>query len=402
MQKRKLAIVNVFFPPQEIGGATRVVADQVDILLRDYKDQFELVVFTTEAEFSEPYHQLTVYPYQGIPVYKATCIFREHMDWHPRDPEMGKLFDKFLEYEQPDLIHFHCIQRLTGSVIEAAVERKIPYWVTVHDAWWISDYQFLVDDEGGVYPDGHPDPYADIPLKKDITLGESLERRFYLKDLLHKAQGVLTVSECFADIYHKNGLPQTQVNKNGISSKVNWQPKNTGYTDKVVCAHIGGMSEHKGYYLFKQAIEEVQPENIEVLVVDLSQAEGYRYRTHWQGVPVTFIGRVNKPNIVELYRKIDVLFAPSIWPESFGLVTREAAACGCWVVASDMGGIGEDIDEEKNGYKVKAGSLDALSKVVKKIDQKPKIYKKALKKTRKLRLINEQISELFQMLINVK
>lgn len=394
MQKRKLAIVNVFFPPQEIGGATRVVADQVDILRKDYKDQFDLVVFTAEAEYSQPYHQLTVYPYQGIPVYKATCIFREHMDWHPRDPEMGKLFDKFLEYEQPDLIHFHCIQRLTGSIIEATVKRNIPYWVTVHDAWWISDYQFLVDDEGVVYSDGHPDPYADISLKKGITLEESLERRFYLKDLLHKAQGVLTVSECFAGIYRKNDLMQIQVNKNGISSKVNWQPKNTDYTDKVVCAHIGGMSEHKGYHLFKQTIEEVQPENIEVLVVDLSQAEGYRYRTHWQGVPVTFIGRVNKPNIVDLYRKIDVLFAPSIWPESFGLVTREAAACGCWVVASDMGGIGEDIDEGKNGYRIPAGSLENLKNVIKIINTKYTKYKKVPLKIKSIHYIDEQVAEL--------
>ena len=148
IKKQKLAIVNVFFPPQEIGGATRVVADQFDVLLSDYQDQFDLVVFTTEEAHSEPYHQLTVYPYQGIPVYKVNCIFREHMDWYPRDENMGKVFARFLEHEQPDLVHFHCIQRLTGSIIEATIEKNIPYWVTVHDAWWISDYQFLIDDKG--------------------------------------------------------------------------------------------------------------------------------------------------------------------------------------------------------------------------------------------------------------
>ena len=398
MKKQKLAVVNVFFPPQEIGGATRVVADQVSVLLDDYSDQYDLVAFTTEESYSELSHQLIVYPYHGIPVYKANCIFREHMDWHPRDPEMVKLFRQFLEYEQPDIIHFHCIQRLTGSVIEAALDCNIPYWVTIHDAWWISDYQFLVDDKGTVYPEGHPDPYVDIALKAGVTQEESLERRSYLKKLLHKAKGVLTVSESFADIYRKNGISQIQVNKNGISSKISWQAKHTDYTDKIVCAHIGGMSEHKGYYMFKQAIEKLKLKNIEVLVVDLSQIESYVSNTFWQDVPVTFIGRASRDNIVALYRRIDVLFAPSIWPESFGLVTREAAACGCWVVASDIGGIGEDVIEGKNGYKIRVENVNALCQIIKKIDSRPSIYKGMPEKMNKRHLVNDQVSEFIRII----
>ena len=196
--------------------------------------------------------------------------------------------------------------------------RKTPYYITVHDAWWISDYQFLVDVQGKVHPDGHTDLYALLPLPEGVTFHQSIKRRIFLKELLLQAQKVFAVSENFAALYHKNGIVNITTNKNGISDTIDWSPKNTSYTANIVCAHIGGMSEHKGYFLFKEAIETIKPQNIEVLAIDHSKDEDYSEKTQWNGVPVTIQGRISQDNIVELYKKIDVLFAPSIWPESYG------------------------------------------------------------------------------------
>lgn len=347
--KKKIALVNVFFPPQSIGGATRVVADNFSEFRKTYAEELDVCVFTADVE-CRPAHQMTVYNYEGCRVYRSTTLWREHMDWHPKDPEMYRLFQEFLELEKPDLIHFHCVQRLTASIVEAARDSKIPYMVTIHDAWWISDFQFLVDHKSKVYTDGHPDPYQVIEMPTNMKLADSIERRRDLKELLHGASKVLTVSNAFADIYRKNGIHQIEVVANGVSSDIPWTQKDTSYTKRVVCGHIGGMAEHKGYYLLKEAVLQCQPENLELLVVDHSKEEGYEQQSLWGKVPVTFVGRVSQKGIVDLYSKIDVLFAPSMWPESFGLVTREAVASGCWVVASNMGGIGEDIVQNVNGY----------------------------------------------------
>jgi glycosyltransferase involved in cell wall biosynthesis len=43
------------------------------------------------------------------------------------------------------------------------------------------------------------------------------------------------------------------------------------------------------------------------------------------------------------YADHDVLVAPSIWPESFGLVSREALSAGLWVIASDAGALADPI-----------------------------------------------------------
>ena len=373
-RKRKVALVNVFFPPQSIGGATRVVADNFSALRKHYADDFDICVFTADAECRAP-HEMTVYQHQGARVYRATTLWREHMDWQPKDPEMYRLFAEFLETEQPDIIHFHCVQRLTASVVEAARDAKIPYLVTAHDAWWISDFQFLVDHNGKVYPEGHPDPFEEIELPPNISREASIERSQYLKGLLFDAQKVLTVSNAFADIYRKNGIREINAIPNGVSDDIAWAPKDTSYTENVVCGHVGGMAEHKGYYLLKEAVLIAQPENIEFLVVDHSKEESYEHHSYWGKVPVTFIGRVSQERIVELYQKMDVLFAPSTWPESFGLVARESSACGCWVVASNLGGIGEDVIEGKTGNIIKSNTK-SLSWLIEVIDRQPSRYKK--------------------------
>ena len=392
--KKKIALVNVFFPPQSIGGATRVLSDNFDVLQKQYGDDFELVVFTSDERCTTPY-KVEAYQHQGVTVYRSTILFRENMDWHPKDVNMYNLFEEFLQLEKPDLVHFHCVQRLTASVVEATKDNNIPYIITAHDAWWISDHQFLIDQKDNVYPNGHPDMFAPRVLPNNVSLSDSIERINYYKDLLNGAAKLLTVSDSFADIYAQNGYPNIAVNKNGISSTVQWLPKNTEYTDNVVCAHIGGMANHKGYFLLKQAIEKQQPKNIEMLIVDHSKEEGYEHKTKWGKVPVTFIGRVNQQGVVKLYQKIDVLFAPSLWPESYGLVTREATASGCWVVASQLGGIGEDVTL-KTGFVVKP-NINELMDVTRKINKNRATYKGLSSVEQKnIKFAKEQVDELYR------
>jgi glycosyltransferase involved in cell wall biosynthesis len=394
---KKIAVVNVFFPPQSIGGATRVVADTVDEILKNYNDEFELCAFTSQVEEAAP-HQLDFYLYNGIRVYRSTIKYRENMDWHPRDQPMEKIFELFLEAEKPDLVHFHCVQRLTASIVEATKKAGIPYVVTAHDAWWISDHQFLVDSQGTVYPEGRPDIYTKQELPNNVTFTESIERSAYLKNLLNSADFVLAVSERFANIYKKNGIRNVKTNKNGLAPR-QWKNRKTAPDGRLVCAHIGGMASHKGFPLFKKAIEIVQPKNIEVLVVDHSRDEGYRHPTFWgpegtshAGVPVTYIGKTKQESIADLYANIDVLFCPSTWPESFGLVSREANAAGCWVIASNLGGIGEDIVEGETGYIIEP-TLDKICETIEILDQNPSRYKERVMPS-KIRTVEEQVAEL--------
>lgn len=374
-KKKRVALVNVFYAPQSIGGATRVFEGNIQHFIKSFGDEIEPVIFCSNVHEGVPHH-VNVEMRNGIRVYRANVIFRRNMDWEPKDEAMGKVFRRFLETEKPDCVHFHCVQRLTASIVEVTKEMGIPYIITMHDAWWFSDLQFLVDSEGNVYPDGHPgvEWATKTHPPEGATHEQSLQRLTYLRKLANGAAKIFTVSETFANICRKNGFPQVCVSQNGISSEVQWKNKDTSYTSRVVCAHIGGMSAHKGYDLLKEVIHECQPKNIEMLIVDHSREPNWKKESFWGSVPITFIGRQPQSTIQDLYAKIDVLFAPSLWPESFGLVTREAAACNCWVVASSIGSIGEDILQKVNGFRIEPNRED-LIKVIKEIDSNFNIYK---------------------------
>lgn len=396
--RKKLLLVNVFYPPQSIGGATRIVKDNVDILTSQYAQEYEVSVFTSDNDNPEPY-QITEYSCEGVYVTKVSTLMVEGMDWQYQNPKMYEIFKSYLEFHQPDVIHFHCVQRLTASVLEAAADLEIPYLVTAHDAWWISDHQFLVNEQGKECDYRQNDPV--VAARDAKKLSESFQRKLYLRKQLNRATEVLAVSETFANIYRQNGFLQTKANRNGINPKP-VPPKQPSKSGRVRLAHIGGMAAHKGYFLFKEAVEKGNLSNTEVIVINHAQSPGTVEHADWNGTPVTFLAKFKQEDINQLYSMIDVLVAPSMWPESFGLVTREAAAANVWVIASHKGAIGEDIQPGIDGDIVSVENTDNLVSVLSRIDSNHLQYQSARPHFQsKIRLTANQVDELVQVYAHI-
>ena len=68
----------------------------------------------------------------------------------------------------------------------------------------------------------------------------------------------------------------------------------------------------------------------------------------------------------QVYRKSDCVVVPSIWYETYSFVLREALACGCIVIASDIGAMPEAIVEGKNGFLFQSGNVKDLQCVLQK------------------------------------
>ena len=115
----------------------------------------------------------------------------------------------------------------------------------------------------------------------------------------------------------------------------------------------------------------------------------------WGTVPVTFIGKTPQQEIDQLYARMDVLVAPSVWPESYGLVTREAAAAGVWVIASSIGAIGEDLIEGDTGTVIEPKPA-ALLQVFKKLELSSVPFV-AMPPVRSQRDVAKQVAELSEI-----
>ena len=359
-RKKRILICNVYFAPQSNGGATRVAETQVRGLLEQYADEYDVYVLTTSDFTSSSAGSMEVEQYW----YRDCLVTRLSLpnnDWSAAENHDVYSFCKrfFTEY-QFDLIHMHSMQVLTGSVGMAAKDLNIPYIVTLHDAWWLSRYMFLIDEFGNSVDPANPLSGGSVKSQDEIKA--LLTRDKILRDVLKNARTRLAVSQKFADLYMSAGVADVQVHENIVEpfEVYERQPDPDG---KIVLGFIGGMSKHKGYHLFRQALEEGEFDNFKALVVDTSLNEGETHETIWGKTRVKFIPKVKQNEIGKLYAQMDVLVAPSIWPESFGLVTREAMMAGVWVIASDIGVIGEDVVEGENGNVIRVDNFFGLCKI---------------------------------------
>jgi glycosyltransferase involved in cell wall biosynthesis len=86
----------------------------------------------------------------------------------------------------------------------------------------------------------------------------------------------------------------------------------------------------------------------------------------WPDTPAMFVDGVTVhdrwPNaaVIEAFRRSSIAVVPSVWAEPFGIVVIEAMAGGTPVVASDVGGIPEIIEDGISGVLVPPGDALAL------------------------------------------
>jgi glycosyltransferase involved in cell wall biosynthesis len=200
------------------------------------------------------------------------------------------------------------------------------------------------------------------------------------------------VSGRFAALYERCGLQRLRVIENGVPA-IPFGSRSPSPSGRVRLAHVGGVSLHKGYNVLKAAVMVSAFTNLEILIVDHALQPGIEQRATWGATPVRFCGKVPQAEVADLYRDVDVLVAPSVWPESYGLVVREALQAGCWVVTSDRGALSQDV-VPGCGHVVPVETYHALQQVLAEIDANPQRYLGPIESRPVLRTASDQAAEL--------
>ena len=151
---------------------------------------------------------------------------------------------------------------------------------------------------------------------------------------------------------------------------------------KVIVVFCGRLAKRKGltYLLnawhregFKNAVlliigsGENQPDSIELQLK--KTIEEKKTKT------IYFLGLKEKEQVRELLRASDVFVYPSIHPEGTALSVLEAMAVGLPVVTSDVGGLKDVVEDNRDGFLFPAKNVKALGNVLTKL-----IYKAELRK----------------------
>ena len=419
---KKVLVINVFFAPQSVGGATRVAQDYVKDMLMDQQTNYDVTVLCTDYDRwqsdngkkrvnqskikgsddinSSMHHENNKSLYGTSPeeivqlhtdLNEQDDSYREsitidHSNWHGarvirlnlpakpwkmhEDQDIEKFCKNFFKDEQFDFIQCHCCQIITASPLIAAQKLGIPYEVIMHDAWWMSEEQFLVSPAGRLINPSDPlDYFDDEPSEEERS--DALNRRNSLYAILAGAKRRVAVSSAFQKVCESAGIKDVVVQENQFTSmaETTQQRRKEKKSDALIkLCHIGGMSLHKGYQLFRRAIHKIPPGlNLQFTVVDHRLATlTDQYSSTWNGYRVQFIAPVPMDEMSQFYASHDVLVAPSIWPESFGLVTREALSAGLWVIASNSGALAEPLltSEPPQGTVIRPNNLEDLVEAI--------------------------------------
>lgn len=365
----RVLMVNTLYPPQSMGGATRVVKTLVDGLRRSHPGDVEVQVFTCDVHDTRPY-RLNQYVHDGVVVTSLSVPMRADIDTVYRDDAAMEIFTKFLRHRAPDLVHFHSMQRLTASLLEATEHLALAHAVSLHDSWWISDHPFMMDDRGNVLPANIANPLVARRYTRDFNA--TVTRTLYLRHRLERADALIAVSNYQADLYARNGFSGVQVIENGVD-----KPAGFRRTDhpRLVLGYVGGESAHKGYFFLKDCVARAELDHVQLVVVDLFSKDSRVRTENWGRTPVEVHPRYDFARAGAFYSLLDVLVVPSLWPESFGLAAREASLLGLWVVAASAGGLANAVVDGETGFVFEPGNRRQFESILAELDRNWTRYK---------------------------
>jgi glycosyltransferase involved in cell wall biosynthesis len=200
--------------------------------------------------------------------------------------------------------------------------------------------------------------------RRTVTKRRAWEARIAFKRACH----VLPVSNALQKGIEEYGIQaRFQIVPNVVDMKLFKPPQNSvtiGTRDcRLLCVATMPSDDIKGISYLLDALARLRnsTENWRFQIVGDGEArqmyEEQARRLHLLD-KVEFLGRKSKAEVAEFMRESDVFVLPSLW-DNMPCVLIEAMACGLPIVATQVGGIPEMVDEQ-SGILIPSKDVDAL------------------------------------------
>jgi phosphatidylinositol alpha-mannosyltransferase len=184
-----------------------------------------------------------------------------------------------------------------------------------------------------------------------------------LSRILCNLDGRIAVSEKAKDFVHRYFPASYRIIPNGVdlgrfNDGATPLPRFSNGGKNIL--FVGRLEERKGleYLLRAYKIVKQKRPDVKLIVVGSGDVSPYRKDTS-EGV--LFEGYVPDSELPRYYRSCDVFCVPSTWGESFGMVLLEAMAMGKPVVASNIEGYKDVLEQDREGILVPPKDEESLA-----------------------------------------
>lgn len=320
--------VGHFIDSDDPGGAETLL---VEICRRLDKRRFSPVVLHFGNEWLEQKCRESGIPMALVPGHAYYKSFKTL-------PIFGLIFSRFLRANGIDLLHSHLFGSIMGACLPTAITR-IPHIGTIHDTYTIEERKNRV----------HVLKAASMLGTRLVTVSSNMKEKLESLGRFKKDSLRVTLNGVDLDRY---SAPQSK----GIRERLD-----IGQSDFVLSC-VGRLVELKGHDILIEAFAQLNPSRpLRLLII----GDGPERRRHEELVvrkglseSVLFLGQ--RDDIPDLLGASDC-FALASRTEGLSCSIVEAMAAGLPVVATDVGGNPELVQDGYSGYLVPFGDSASLA-----------------------------------------
>ncbi|PIR73970.1 MAG: hypothetical protein COU35_04925 [Candidatus Magasanikbacteria bacterium CG10_big_fil_rev_8_21_14_0_10_47_10] len=353
----KICLINNIYPPYHRGGAEQVVVKTVEGLVAAGHD---VVVITSTPDSAGVTREsgATIYRIRVPNIFFYTNAhehgFLTRFLWHVIDIanlSCSHTIRTILNTERPDIVHTHNLMGLSFLIPRTIQNMKIRHIHTVHDVQ-------LVEPSGIIYKEKETSwRYTGFPTKIYTWL---------MKHLMGSPQVVISPSQFLKNFYSSRGFfPSSHLAI--VRNPMTFHPAASHAREAhstVRFLYIGQLEKHKGVETLIEAFRAIPTSSAELHIVgggaaleSIRTAANDMYDMHVHG-------RVEREDLPRLFSRMDMTVVPSLCYENSPTVIFESLAFGLPVIASNIEGVAELIQEGENGLTFPAGDAAALASVM--------------------------------------
>ncbi len=290
--------------------------------------------------------------------------------------EAKRKFSALIQDFQPDIIHLHNIyHQISPSILSVAKRKKIPVVMHLHDYKLICP-NYKLFTEGKICRRCHGGKYINCLFHKCLknsylkSFGGALEMYFHHRIWKIYETGVnlfIAPSRFMKKTCEEFGWPADKIV--WLHNFFNDQTLDCPTTNQALTEnylfYFGRLAEEKGIEVLIKALlkngetlkiagEGPEETKLKNLVTELNLENR-----------IEFLGFKNGDELETLIRQARAIIIPSIWYENMPLNMLEAMSRQKIVIASNIGGIPEIIQNSQNGLLFKPGDPDDLANKIK-------------------------------------
>ncbi|MEC7584078.1 MAG: glycosyltransferase family 4 protein [Planctomycetota bacterium] len=299
---------------------------------------------------------------------------------------MAEAMRSFLEQERAagrrfDVAHVHHLTGLSIDTLTVIQQAGVPTVLTLHDYWlmcprgqmWHRDEQVCEQVEAercgeclrGTFPDW---------IQPDTAAADAARLHDRARDVLSKAARLVVPSARAIAPFERLGIARDRftVVANGVDTlALEGLPPPACGPGPLRLGYLGTLVPSKGLHVLIDAVLQQPPGSIELSihgnVVPYHGDETFPLRCFGKlqpGAPVRYAGPYSTADLPTLLTRIDVLCAPALWHEAFGLTVREALAASRPVLVSRIGGLQDAITDGVEGRILPPGDVAAWAAAI--------------------------------------